>query len=523
MKGQPHAMAGTPTDTAATEPAVELRGVSKRFGATLAVADVDLSIRRGGIHGLVGENGAGKSTAGKIITGVLRPDEGELIVLGEPRHFRGPRDALAAGVAVISQELSLVPDRAVVENVFLGVEPRRLTLVDRGALLRRYAELDAESGFGLDPNARVGDLRVADQQKVEILRALARNADILLFDEPTAALSRPEAAALVHVIRDLARRGRTVIFISHFLEEVLDLCEDVTIMRDGRIVRHAPTAAETPDTLVASMLGQQLAANYPDKVPAPADAPVRLSVRSISRAPAFQDVSFEIRAGEILGVAGLVGSGRSEVARAIFGAEPATDGEISLDGRQLRIRHPRDAVRRGIAMLPEDRKTQGLVLNRPISENLTLAGLDSVVRGGMISKRRERTVSQRLEQEVGVRGAVMSRPVLSLSGGNQQKVLFAKWLLRRPAVLLADEPTRGVDVGAKLDIYRLIVSLAQEGMAVLVISSDLDEVLGLAHRVVVMRRGRIAAQLEGAAMTPDAVMQAAFATLAEPDQEPSAS
>jgi ABC-type sugar transport system ATPase subunit len=491
-------------------PAVELRGVSKSFGGTTAVDDVSLRIEQGTIQGIVGENGAGKSTVGKIITGVHRPDSGELLVSGKPVRFASPRDALHADIATISQEVSLVPNRSVIENVFLGAESKNAGIVNRSVLRRWFAELNESTGFALPANVDVRSLRLADQQKVEILRALARSANVLLFDEPTAALGRDDAVLLFKVIRSLARQGKTVIFISHFLAEVLELCDGVTVMRDGRIVRTTTSSSETPDSLISAMLGRNLKSTFPEKQLPHPDSPVRLQVAEMSRKKAFSDVSFEIRAGEILGLAGLVGSGRSEVARAIFGADKLDSGRVLLDGRELKLRHPRDAVRSGIAMLPESRKSQGLFLGRTIGENLTVTNLHEVMSGPLIMRGKERRVTDELRAAVGVRGGGIHEPAMSLSGGNQQKVLFGKWLLRHPSVFIADEPTRGVDVGAKFDIYELLVRIAGEGNTVLLISSEIEEVLGLAHRVLVMRQGRIVAELDKHTMTEEAYMQAAF-------------
>jgi simple sugar transport system ATP-binding protein/ribose transport system ATP-binding protein len=353
---------------------------------------------------------------------------------------------------------------------------------------------------------------VADQQKVEILRAIARDAKLFVMDEPTSALTTDEAARLFELIRRLRDRGATVVYVSHFLPEVLSLADAVTVLRDGRLVRTAPTQEETPERLVSAMLGRSLDLAFPTKVPAPADAPVVLSVRGLSRPPAVQDVSFELRAGEIVGLAGLIGSGRSEVARMIFGADRAAAGVMELDGRPISPRSPRGAIRRGIAMLPEDRKRQGLLMLRSVVDNVTLPHLDQVSSAGVLSKRAERRRTSELIARLDVRTRSNGALVNTLSGGNQQKVLFAKWLFRRPRVFIADEPTRGVDVGAKRAIYELIESLAAEGLAVLLISSEHQEVLGLAHRVLVMRGGRIVAEFDEQSMSEDAVLHAAFAT-----------
>jgi ABC-type sugar transport system ATPase subunit len=495
---------------------VELRGVSKRYGGVQALRDVDLRIERGSIHGLVGENGAGKSTLSKVIAGAVQPDSGDLIVDGRQVHYRSPRDALADGVTLVAQELALLPLRSVIDNVFLGIESRKLGFVVDADVRREYAQLSERLGFGIPPKVRVGMLRAAEQQKVEILRALARHAKLIVMDEPTAALTIDEAERLFGIIRSLQAGGTTIVYVSHLLDQVLNLVDAVTVLRDGQLVRTGPAASETPESLVVAMLGQSLNLAFPEKsFPAP-DAPVVLSVRELTRAGAIEDVSFDVKAGEIVGLAGLIGSGRSEVARAIFGADGHDQGTVELDGAKLRLRKPSDAVRAGIAMLPESRKEQGLLMGRSIVENVTLPHLGEVSTAGFLAGAKQLRETSVLTKQLDVRARRVTSRVDTLSGGNQQKVLFAKWLFRRPRLLIADEPTRGVDVGAKRSIYELIARLAGEGMAVILISSELEEVIGLAHRVLVMRRGRIVAEFDGRTVSEDAVMRAAFATAAAP-------
>jgi ABC-type sugar transport system ATPase subunit len=496
---------------------IETTGLSKRFGGVQALADIDLSIQAGTVHALVGENGAGKSTLGKIIGGVIRPDAGVMRVFGDEVHYHHPRDALHNGITVIAQEIALVPERTIIENVFLGMEPRRFGLVRTGALRKRFDELAERAEFDLAPDVVVGDLPLAEQQKVEILRGLAREAKLIVFDEPTAALSPPEAETLFATIRRLREAGTTMVYVSHFLREVLALADDVTILKDGRLVRTTPASDETPESLVKGMLGRELDASYPDKRPARSDAPVVLQVEGIGRGKIVQDVSFEIRAGEIVAMAGLVGAGRSEAARLIFGADRAETGVIRIGGEEFKARRPGDALKRGIAMLPESRKEQGLVMERSVLENVTLAHLSTMTSRGMVSSKRERARGTAMLDQVGVRPMLPDVEIQALSGGNQQKVAFGKWLIETPRVLIADEPTRGVDVGAKRAIYDLIAELADQGVAVLLISSELEEVLGLAHRVLVMRGGRLVAQLGGDA-SPEAVMTEAFGMSAAPEQ-----
>ncbi|HEY7618624.1 MAG TPA: sugar ABC transporter ATP-binding protein [Solirubrobacteraceae bacterium] len=494
-------------------PHVSLRQISKRFGGAHALRAVDLDIERGSIHGLVGENGAGKSTLGKIITGVIQADAGTLEVDGRRVHYRAPREALDDGLAIIAQELSLVPQLTVLENVLLGQEPNRAGVLDARRLRRRFEERLEGMRFELPLNAPVGTLRLADQQKVEIMRAVARQARLIVMDEPTASLTPDERARLFETVRHLKGDGTTVVFVSHALHDVLDLSDTVTILRDGQVVRTAPAAEETVESLVNAMIGRSFDASFPPKRPPAPDAPVIFEARKVSAGALVRDVSFSVRAGEIVALAGLIGSGRSEVARAVFGADPRTGGSIHLDGEEVRIRSPRDGVRRGLAMLPESRKDQGLMMMSPVSHNVSLACLETLQRFGVVRTREEAKRVRAEIERVDVRGAGMATAVRSLSGGNQQKVLFAKWLLRRPRLLIADEPTRGVDVGAKRAIYELLAGLAaDEGLGVIVISSELEEVLGLAHRVIVMREGRAVGELEGDDMTEERILRLAFGT-----------
>jgi ABC-type sugar transport system ATPase subunit len=491
-------------------PLVEVRGISKRFGGVQALDGVSVAIHAGSVHGLVGENGAGKSTLAKVIGGVYRPDEGELLVDGRQLSFNAPRDALETGIATIAQEIALVPARTVLENVMLGIESNTAGVLRSRELRHRFDELNEQTGFRLDAQAVVRTLRTADQQKVEILRAIARNARLLLMDEPTAALTRDETERLLETVRALAAEGTAVVLVSHYLEEVLGICDTVTSMRNGRLIRTAPAKEETPATLVSAMIGREMSLEFPPKVPPPQDAPVVLEVRGLSRGRELQDVSLTVRAGEIVGLAGLVGSGRTEVARAIFGADHFDSGELLFEGKPVRVRGPRHASRLGIAMLPESRKEQGLFMIRPIRENISIVDMHAIARAGVVDRRAEGRRTGALARDLDVRTSSQEAMVTTLSGGNQQKVLFAKWLFRRPKLLIADEPTRGVDVGAKRQIHELLIRLAEAGMAVLLISSEIEEVLGLAHRVLVMRAGRLVGEFEGDAATDEAVMTAAF-------------
>ena len=489
---------------------LELNDITKHFGGVRALEDVTLSVPRGSVHALVGENGAGKSTLGRIVAGALAPDGGAIRLGGSPVAFRSPREALDHGVAAIAQEPSIVPHLTVAQNVFLGAEPRSAGFVRRRRLDRSYAALAGSAGFDLPGGMSAGRLRTSEQQKVEILRSLSRNAQLIVMDEPTAALGAQETRHLHEIVRRLAASGKTIVLISHFLGEVLELADTVTVLRDGRVVKTAPTADETEASLVEAMLGRPLTSTFPVKTAPAADAPVVLSVRKLS-APGVESASFELRAGEILGLAGLVGAGRTELARAIFGAASVDSGEVVL-GSGVRLgRSPGRSLRAGLALIPESRKDDGLLFLRSSLENATLSRLGALSTAGIIRRGRERRAGGEVLERCGVRGASFSAPVSALSGGNQQKVLLARVLLCRPDVVIADEPTRGVDVGAKRAIYDFLAGLADEGLGVLLISSELEEVIGLSHRVLVMRRGRLVRELEGDAITEDAILGAAFA------------
>ena len=497
---------------------VELQGIAKQFGGVRALDGISVTIEAGTVHALVGENGAGKSTLGKIVAGALAPDEGRLFVDGAEVAFRSPREALAHGIATIAQELLVVPRLSVAENVFLGAEPRRAAWVRRAALRRQFDALASEAGFQLPADRPAGGLRTAEQQQVEILRALARNARLIVMDEPTAALSGPDTTRLHEIIRSLAEAGTTVLLVSHFLGEVLELADTVTVLRDGRLVRTGAAATETQESLIQAMLGRPLGAAFPAKATPALDAPVALSVQNIS-AQGVEAVSLQIRGGEIVGIAGLVGAGRTELARAVFGVDRRLDGSVELAQGPLGAGSALASLRRGLAMIPESRKDDGLLFGRSVTENVSLSSLGLFSRAGIVNRSSERAAAARILDRIELKAADHAAPVSSLSGGNQQKVLFARMLMCSPHVLIADEPTRGVDVGAKRAIYDLLVSLAQDGMAVLLISSELEEIIGLAHRVLVMRRGRIVTELAGADMTESSILAAAFS---EPSEEVSA-
>ena len=488
---------------------VELLDVAKHFGGVRALNGISMRIRRGSIHGLVGENGAGKSTLGRIVAGSLVPDAGHMLLDGEHVALRSPRDALEHGIAAISQEASIVPRLSVADNVFLGSEPVRAGFVRRSSLRRRFERLAGDAGFELPPAPPAGRLRVAEQQQVEILRALSRDAQLIVMDEPSASLSEPETEQLHRIIRSLRDAGKTILLVSHALKEVLALADTVTVLRDGELVLTSPASTETEESLIRSMLGRELGAAFPDVPPVASDAPEVLRVEHLS-APGVRDVSLSVTSGEIVGLAGLVGSGRSELARAIFGAVRREAGSVRAAGVALHG-GPRASLRSGLAMIPESRQAEGLLFSRSVTENTSLASLAGFSRAGFVRRAAERARAAQILDGWDVKAGNYAAPVGSLSGGNQQKVLFARMLMCGPKVLIADEPTRGVDVGAKRAIYDLLVSLASEGLGVLLISSELEEILGLAHRALVMRSGSVVAVLSGDEMTESAILAAAFA------------
>lgn len=494
---------------------VELRGVTKLFGATRAIDDVTLRIERGSVHGLVGENGAGKSTVGKLVAGVHRPDQGTLFVNGAETAFRSPGDALAQGITMVAQELSLVPARSVRDNVFLGDEPCRGGVVQAKAQRQRFEALVERAGFDVPLDALVMDLTVAEQQKVEILRALGRHADLIIMDEPTARLSTDEAATLLSIVSRLSREGTTVILVSHFLDQVLEVADTVSVLRDGALISTKPASEETEQSLVESMIGRSVDTNFPAKSLPTLGAPVVLDVRGLRCAGISPPISLSVRAGEIVGFAGLVGSGRSEIVRAIYGADRRAVGEIAVRGRQVKCRSTRRAIRVGMGFIPESRKDQGLLGARSVRDNVGLPHLDRLSLLGWMRRRLENAAVREAADKVDIRLTSLEQPVNQLSGGNQQKSLFARWFVDTRDVLIADEPTRGVDVGAKRAIYDLMHAAALSGLAVLLVSSEIDEVIGLSHRVLVVRDQQIVAEFAGDDITEERILQAAFGAKAE--------
>jgi rhamnose transport system ATP-binding protein len=489
-------------------PVLALEGVSKSFGAVRALRDVSLELYAGEAHALAGENGAGKSTLIKSLAGVHRPDAGRVLLDGKPVVFHGPADARDAGVAVIYQEPTLFPDLSIAENIFVGRQPRRsFGRVDHRAVIQAAADLFRRLGVPMDPERPARGLSIADQQLVEIAKALSFDARVLIMDEPTAALTGSEVARLFGVVRALRESGAAVLFISHRLEEVFELCQRVTTLRDGAWIASEPVENLSEDDLVRRMVGRDLDELYPKQDTTAGD--VALSVRRLTREGVFTDVSFDVRHGEIVGLAGLVGAGRSEVARAIFGVDRWDAGEVAVDGRPLKPGAPSLAMAAGLALVPEDRRAQGLVMEMSIERNINLTGFGRTSRAGLMNRGAERDRAVDWAVRLQVKYARLADFVGTLSGGNQQKVVLAKWLATGPQVLIVDEPTRGIDVGTKAEVHRLLSQLAADGVAVLMISSDLPEILGMADRVLVMHEGRLVTEIPREDATEESVMAAA--------------
>ncbi|HTW26328.1 MAG TPA: sugar ABC transporter ATP-binding protein [Acetobacteraceae bacterium] len=476
---------------------LSVKSITKSFPGVLALRDVSFDVEAGTVHAVMGENGAGKSTLMQVIAGALRPDSGQLVLDDKPLTLSGTRDALRHGIAIVYQELMLAPNLTVAENVFLGMEPRAGgVLVDRGTQRERTAATLARMGVGIDPDHRLGDLPIAQQQLIEICKALVHEPRLLILDEPTSSLSEADALVLFRVVRDLRAHGVTILYITHRMREVFENCDTVTVLRDGQHVRTVPLAQTDQDEVVRLMVGRDLAGVHRVR-PSEGDRPVRLAVRGLGDGGRYRDISFDLHAGEILGLAGLVGAGRSELVMGIFGAPPAPEGTIALDGRAVRIRRPADAMRLGLGLVPEDRKQLGLVLGMGVGANLSLSAmrLGRISRAGFVNPLAESGMVGRYVDRFRIKTPSVDQLVGLLSGGNQQKVVLAKWLATEPRVLIVDEPTRGVDVGTKAEIYGLMRALARDGLSILVISSDLPEVLTISDRILVMRAGALAGEI----------------------------
>jgi rhamnose transport system ATP-binding protein len=494
--------------TSPRQPLLTLEHAQKSFGAVHALEDGDIALHAGEVHGLVGENGAGKSTLVKILAGVHRPDAGRLLLDGDEVIFDNAKQSQAAGIAIIFQEPTLFPDLSVAENIFVGEQPlKRFRRIDGRRMRREAAAVFDRLGVRLDPDRLARGLSIADQQLVEIAKALTTNARVIVMDEPTAALTTSEVDRLFRIVETLRSHGNAVLFISHRLEEIFAICQRVTVMRDGRHVLTQPVGELTTQSVIRAMVGRDMAAMFP-KVPGQTGRVV-LEVDRLTREGVFTDVSFEVRSGEIVALAGLVGAGRSEVARAVFGIDRWDAGSVEIDGRSLPAGSPTAAMAAGIALVPEDRRQQGLVMDFSIERNIALASLGEIRKGGVIPRGAERSFAKDWALKLQLKYGRLSNPVWTLSGGNQQKAVLAKWLARKPSLLIVDEPTRGIDVGTKAEVHRLLSELAAQGVAVLMISSELPEVLGMADRIVVLFEGRVMREFTRSEATEDAVMHAA--------------
>ena len=488
-------------------PALRMRGIAKAFPGVQALAGVDLEVRAGEVHILLGENGAGKSTLMRILSGAQVSDAGVIEIDGTPTRLNSPRAARNARIAIIHQELALVPGMTVAENIYLGRAPTRFGMLDHGPMVRGATALLQQLGATIDPNEMVGALSIAQQQLVEIARALSLDAKILIMDEPTSALTERETARLFETIRGLTARGVAIIYISHRLDEIFAIGDRITVLRDGRHIVTQPIDHADRRDLVRLMANRDV----DELVPASSRTmgARRLRVENLSHGSTLHDVTFSVRAGEIVGFAGLLGAGRTEIARAVFGLEPIDSGTIYVDDHEITIRSPRDAIAAGIGFVTEDRKREGLVLSRSVRDNVALPILSRLARLGLVRHRHEHATAEGAVRDLRIRTPTVKQLARNLSGGNQQKIVLAKWLVTGARILFLDEPTRGIDVGSKQEIYQLVHELASDGVAIVLMSSDLPEVLGLSDRVLVMREGRIAGEFLRADATAERVMACA--------------
>ena len=493
---------------------LEMRNISKSFGGVHALRDVSLECTPGTVHALVGENGAGKSTLIKILSGALSADSGEIFFKGELHRSFSTREALNRGISVIYQELALVSQMTVAENIFLGREPRNaFGLIDHSRIRSEAEALLSQLGLKIDLDTEVGDLSVAFQQMVEIAKALSKNADLIVMDEPSAILAGHELEQLFNIIQSLVNRGVSIIYISHRLEEVFRIADVVTVLKDGQLVETESIHELTRAELVKMMVGRTLEEVFPVSNNQPGK-PV-LIAENISTDTVLEQVSLDLRQGEIVGLAGMVGSGRTELARALFGADPLTSGSIKINGENAYLKNPSEAIKKKISLVPEDRKEQGLFTELPIRNNITMPILRKISQWGFLSRSKEQEIVDQSRNQLSIAMASGSQEVQYLSGGNQQKVVLAKWLQTRPEIIIMDEPTRGVDVGAKFEIYQLMRHLNQEGIGILMISSELTEILGLSDRILVMREGRIVAELVPSETSEEQIIEYATTTVSK--------
>jgi ribose transport system ATP-binding protein/inositol transport system ATP-binding protein len=484
---------------------VVIRGASKNFPGVKALDSVNFTLQAASVHGVVGENGAGKSTLMKIMTGTYQRDEGEMLLNGKPVSFRSEREALAAGIAIVPQELSYVPGLTVEENIFLGREPSCLGLLKKKERTIMTGKLVAEQGLSVNPKTPMRNLSIAQCQMVEIIKAVSRNAKIIIMDEPTSSLTTKETRQLFTNILNLKARGIAVIYISHKLEEVLELCDTITVLRDARLTGCMSREEATEAKIITMMVGREMGKLFPP-VGSPAGGEV-LRVEHLTEPGMFNDISFTVRSGEVVSFAGMMGAGRSEVMRAVFGIDSYSSGKIFVDGKEVHIKSPADAIRNGFGMVTENRAIYGFVAGLSVSDNVLLPNAKNYSRYGFLEKKRIRKTVTDIKDKLSIKAPNIKQPVMNLSGGNQQKVVLAKWLVRDMKIMIMDEPTRGIDVGAKQEIYRIIKDLADQGMAVIVISSEMPEVIGVGQRVLVMDGGRILREFSHDEVDQDKIMQ----------------
>jgi len=494
---------------------IRMENISKAFSGVTVLENVTLSLKKGTVHALVGENGAGKSTLMKILTGMYDDYGGTIYLEGKEVRFKNEKEALQAGISIVAQELTPIPDLTIAENIFLGREPGKILsgLIDKKKLFARTSELMSKLGLAFDPRTKMKALSVAETQMIEIIKAISRDSKLIIMDEPTSALTDAETAYLFRQIESLKASGIAIVFISHKFDEIFRICDEVTVLRDGKFIATKPIGELTEEEIVAMMVGRQIADVYPPLSPPSGDRV--FEVKGLSRRGVLSDISFHVGRGEIVGIAGMMGAGRTEVVRAIFGLDPKDEGEILLDGKPVRIRNPREAIEHGIVMVTEDRKNLGIVPIRSILDNIALPNMDFYARWGVIRKDKLTKDAADICRSLAVKAHSLDMPVEQLSGGNQQKVVLAKWLLRDIKLLILDEPTRGIDIGAKHEIYKLMRDLAQSGIPILMISSELPEVIGMAHRILVMAEGRIQAELARGEATQEKIMESIVGAKAE--------
>lgn len=486
---------------------LEMKGIEKSFNTVKVLHGVDLILRKGTVHALMGENGAGKSTLMKVLAGIHKCDAGTVTVKGKSVDIQSPKHSQALGIAMIHQELSPVPEMTVAENIYLGREPGGRLFVDYAAMYRQTEELLDSLKVHISPKEKVGSLKVADQQLVEIAKAISLNAEIIIMDEPTSAITDKEVDNLFSIIRDLKDQGKGIIYISHKMDEIFQISDDITVLRDGQYVNTWKAEEIDNNILIKNMVGRELTEIFP-KSEVPISDTI-LEVRNFTLGNKFQDISFKVKRGEIYGIAGLVGAGRTELMHALFGLDRPDKGEIIFDGKPLNIRKPKDAIREGIAYVTEDRKQEGLVLEMSVGQNISLASMKELSRGLFINEREENSLVKDEIERLRIRLHSPRQLVKSLSGGNQQKVVLSKWMIKNPKLLILDEPTRGIDVGAKSEIYKLMCEYAARGNAIIMISSEMPEVMGMADRMLVLSNGKVGGELNRSEFAQESIMQMA--------------